>query len=212
MYTFDEQKSPLVQKMSRAAELVKVLINAVNLVHGDEEIALHRLFDREGGVFLPDLGRFLMGWVGIGHYPAPSEFLCPDRIPKGYEIYSDVAPTGDSAKDLTFVNCVSQGGEPVDGFAFKCEAAKHWSNYGLADADRWLKQGELPSDPVSQSTPIALTGTILEETSSGLMFIPVLFFNHESNETYGRGWMVRLQRVYTSPLPSWSSDYVVFVA
>ncbi len=197
------KKDGVVSQLSRGAGLVKVVINAAEMVGGNEDLVFLNLFKADP-LFLGDVGRIVLKQARVAYYPAPSEFLCPDRIPEGFMVYVDAAPTGHDIKDLWSVhpNCLMPEKGPIEGWAFIGKARDLGSKYGLVDADRWLKEGQLPTEPIAWCRSIVLTGTVLVEKGTGEVFIPVLYYDNQPSCVHEHGWRIRVKRnqdVYCEP-------------
>lgn len=204
-----QEERSAISQAERVLKFAKRILDGVLMAEGEEE-SVFKLVFRADDRRLGDLGRVLLQKLRVAHFPAPSEFLCPERIPKRYEVFYEMAPTWCKLEDCNFVTCVPEGGEPVDGHEFREKALLLSPKLpGLVDADRWLKEWrKIPLWLRDEDKVISFPGTVLLRQTNNELFIPVIVWHGDHSDLGGR-YMLRLQKVEDRQYPQWSDNNVV---
>lgn len=158
------KKSEFLKGFGKMFEIVKILVNAVLDIGGDDSDLERILKDAD---LRKELAKLIVGAKKVACSFA-------DLIPEEWTVVEDVAPSAFDISKLKPVSFLKSGESSIGGEEMRRRAVKFKANLGLADGKRMLvEQDKIPAE--FRDFYIVLSGTVLRD-SDGYLRVPDLYF------------------------------------
>ncbi len=159
------KKSEFLKGFGKMFEIVKMLVNAVLDIGGDDSDLERILKDAD---LRKEIAKLIVGAKSVACSFA-------DLIPEGWTVVEDVAPSTFDVSKLKPASFLKQGESSIGGEEMRKRAIEFKGNLGLADGKRLLaEQEKIPAE--FRKFYISLPGTVLRASGGGLC-VPDLYFD-----------------------------------